>query len=145
MATYNVDKMLFEENRVKRCENCGRSIPNDYPGDICPACKDAVLFSQVRDYVRAYDVNEYDVAEKFDIPVKKVKAWIREGRMEYKEFGSAGAMSGSYCSRCGAQVTFGTLCPKCLKLLNGKKTGTVANPLKNVEKGKMRFIDGDEK
>lgn len=126
----------------KYCKGCGRMLSPNYPEDYCGACQETQLFDKVRDFVRTYDVNEYDVAEHFGISVRMVKQWIKEGRIEYKEQGKK-SIGGSYCSHCGAKVSFGTLCTKCLKLLNGEKMqGFSMAPKEDV--GRMRFIDKEK-
>ena len=92
-------------------------IFEDYARDLCSVCETQLIFDDVREYIRSEEVNEYDVAKHFDIPVGMVQQWIKEGRIEYKERGAKTVMS-SFCQRCGAKVTFGTLCQKCLKELN---------------------------
>lgn len=136
-------KGAIEVNRqYKYCKNCGRVLAPSYHGDLCPSCIESELFDKVRDFVRENDVNEYDVATHFSIPVRKVKGWIKEGRIEYKEHGRK-TVSALYCSRCGARVTFGTLCSKCLKLLNREdRHGFAAVP--KGEEGKIRFVDYEE-
>lgn len=136
-------------NNGKGCKRCGRMLPDTYLDELCPTCRETVLFDQVRDYVRSDDVTEYQVAEHFDIPVEKVRAWIKDGRIEYKDKnvkssdGPAG-ITGMYCSRCGARVTFGTLCTKCLKLLNENRQGYA--PVKKKTDGeKMRYFEDGEK
>ena len=67
---------LFSE--APRCTQCGRILPDVYEeDDICPVCKEANLFAEVKDFIRENDVREMDVAEHFDIPVSKVRKWIR--------------------------------------------------------------------
>lgn len=115
--------MLTEKNtsdKYKYCEFCGRTLPKHYEGTLCPACQEAQLFRNVRDYIRANTVNEYEVAEHFHIPLRQVKEWIREGRIEYQDSNPASTISGMHCQRCGAPISFGTLCPNCLKLLNAQ-------------------------
>ena len=78
--------MLTEKNtsdKYKYCEFCGRTLPKHYEGTLCPTCQEAQLFRNVRDYIRANTVNEYEVAEHFHIPLRQIKEWIREGRIEY--------------------------------------------------------------
>ena len=59
---------LFSE--APRCTQCGRILPDVYEeDDICPVCKEANLFAEVKDFIRENDVREMDVAEHFDIPV----------------------------------------------------------------------------
>lgn len=113
-------KSLFNNN-TRVCENCKRPLPHDYKENLCPRCLDLALFREVKEFIRTHDVNEYEVAEHFKIPLRQVKSWIKDGRIEYKQSESASTIAGLHCQRCGAPVTFGTLCPKCLRLLNGNK------------------------
>lgn len=108
------------ETEVKYCKMCRKALPPLSDREYCYACEELLLFDKVREFVRNNDVNEYQVAEYFDIPVRMVKQWIKEGRIEYKEKDKAGIMS-NYCSRCGQPVSFGTLCPQCLRLLMEKR------------------------
>ena len=97
--------MLTEKNtsdKYKYCEFCGRTLPKHYEGTLCPTCQEAQLFRNVRDYIRANTVNEYEVAEHFHIPLRQIKEWIREGRIEYREVDTASTISGMHCQRCGA-------------------------------------------
>ena len=91
--------MLTEKNisdKYKYCEFCGRTLPKHYEGTLCPTCQEAQLFRNVRDYIRANTVNEYEVAEHFHIPLRQIKEWIREGRIEYHEVNTASTISVSY-------------------------------------------------
>ncbi len=102
---------LFD-NSPKICKECHRILPKDYTEEICPACKERELFSKVKDFIRENDVTEFDVAEHFQIPLHKVKGWIREGRIQYKELHTSSIVS-LHCQQCGEPIAFGTLCPKC--------------------------------
>ena len=77
-------KKKLDEN-VHECAQCGRILNKVYKDDLCPECKDLNLFAEVKDYIRENDVKEIDVAEHFGIPVSKVRRWIKEGRIQYKE------------------------------------------------------------
>ena len=123
------------------CQVCGRPLPARYTSDTCANCVEAELFSKVRDFIRANDVTEYDVAEHFKISHRKVKGWIKEGRIEYKEQEER-TVTVTHCMRCGAKVSFGTLCTKCLKVMNGEHEG-FALPTSG-EDGRMRFMDSEE-
>ena len=74
--------MLTEKNtsdKYKYCEFCGRTLPKHYEGTLCPTCQEAQLFRNVRDYIRANTVNEYEVAEeRFDN--------ISKGGLQYGTF-----------------------------------------------------------
>lgn len=107
------EKNLFGD--YKYCEICGKPMALDYEKSVCPNCVDEQLFHEVREYIRANDVTEYDVAYEFHIPVRKVKRWIQEGRIEYKEGTPVNGIMGVHCKICGKPVTFGTICPECMK------------------------------
>lgn len=104
---------LFEN--YKYCEVCNRPMSTTYEKAVCPQCEEEALFRKVRDYIRANDVTEYDVAYEFHISLRKVKKWIQEGRIEYKEEPSVKSLKGIRCKVCGKPVTFGTICPECMK------------------------------
>ena len=127
--------------KYKQCEFCRRPLPNDYEDVLCPRCKDNKLLHDVKEFIRANQVNEYEVADHFGIPLKQVKAWIREGRIEYNTTSESGTISGMHCQHCGAPVTFGSLCPKCLKLLNGGRATAAAN---NTANSKMHYLDNED-
>jgi RNA polymerase subunit RPABC4/transcription elongation factor Spt4/ribosomal protein L32 len=110
----------------RQCEFCHRALPKHYEFNLCPRCRDAKLFQDVRDYIRGGTVNEYDVAEHFGISVRQVKSWIRDGRIEYQGADIANTLSSMHCQSCGTKISFGTLCPKCLKQFNAGK-GAVAS------------------
>lgn len=123
-------------NNYKYCEDCGKPLPLTYKNSRCPFCIEQKLFHDVRDYIRENDVTEYQVSEHFNIPLHLVKKWIKEGRIEYKDMGIGSLMS-NHCERCGAPVTFGTLCAKCLKLMN--TSGHSAT--QQLEPSHMRFLE----
>ena len=84
-----------------------------YKENLCPSCIEQKLFREVKEYIRENDVNEYDVAQHFHIPHMQVKKWIREGRIEYKD-DHLNTIT-MHCTRCGAPISFGTLCAKCMR------------------------------
>lgn len=101
----------------KYCENCRKPLPISYKDALCPNCKESALFHEVKEYIRENIVNEYQVAEHFHIPRRQVREWIREGRIEYVEHGP-GSIKSTHCQKCGMPIDFGTLCPKCAKVLH---------------------------
>lgn len=128
------EKGLF--NDIKYCEICKRPLPADFEEPICLNCREQALFQKVKEYIRSNDVTEYDVANHFEIPLSKVKHWIREGRIEYKDQ-QLNARITFNCARCGAQISFGTLCTKCLKSANLEgHAGTF-----EAEATRMRFLE----
>ncbi len=126
------------------CPQCGRTLPANYPnGEVCPACKEMNLFADVRDYIRANDVNEFEVAIHFNIPRSKVKQWIQEGRIEYKEEGGAKYLSHGLCELCGAPIPFGSLCTKCKRKVNDMQRQGFAIIKPSEDDERMRFINND--
>jgi hypothetical protein len=123
----------------KYCTFCGKPIPRSADFVCCPDCQELILFSSVRDYIRANDVNEFQVAEHFDIPLRLVRHWIKEGRIEYKTATDGKYINSIRCSRCGAPATFGSLCAACLKLLNKNVHGYGMQVIPDDDK--MRYLD----
>lgn len=62
----------------KNCKQCNGYILTAYPFDVCPTWQEINLFSDVKDFIRNNTVTEYDVAREFEIPLRKVKQWIKE-------------------------------------------------------------------
>lgn len=127
-------------NNYKYCEECKKPLPLTYMATLCPSCIEQKLFREVKEYIRANDVTEYDVAEHFNIPRHRVKQWIREGRIEYKD--DHLNMISMYCTKCGAPITFGTLCSKCLRQ---QGSAGYSAPQNRGEESRMRFLDDSKK
>ena len=49
MATQKAESLFEHSESV--CKECRRNLPPDYPGEVCPACKERILFSQVKDFI----------------------------------------------------------------------------------------------
>ena len=126
----------------KYCEFCNAPIPRQSDESYCPKCRERVLFMEMGS---EYDVEEFMrevLADHFGIPLRIVKDWIREGRIEYKDDGTGKhIVIDNNCSRCGAPVKFGTLCPKCLKLMNRNMQGFGTQQAQ--EDDRMYFLDGE--
>ncbi len=128
-------KSLFV-NDIKVCKECHRDLKPDYTEEICPACKERLLFSRVKDYIRENDVNEFQVAQHFEIPLFKVKGWIREGRIQYKELQTP-TVESLHCKECGEPISFGSLCSKCLRKSNISGNALFTSP---EEEERFRFL-----
>lgn len=70
------EKTLFHNARY--CKDCGTILLDSYTRDLCSNCEAQRIFDEVRDYIRSQDVNEYDVAKHFDIPVGMVRSGSRK-------------------------------------------------------------------
>lgn len=76
------------------CRNCGRPLPASRMKSLCEQCEADAIYKDVKEYVRENDVNEYQVADHFDISVDAVRKWIREGYMSYKGEEKVSALPG---------------------------------------------------
>ena len=130
------------------CKKCGYEVYSLSERGLCPRCEKFELFGEVRDYIRANDVKENDVAEHFGIPVKMVKDWIKEGRIQYKE-GTGLSTAARLCEICGKSITFGAVCFRCRKEaeeqekehVKAKGTGLFVKEEDADKNQKMRFLD----
>lgn len=125
-------------NNVKYCSICRKPMPLDYEKELCPLCEENELFGRVKEFIRSRHVTEYQVAEEFNLPLRKVKAWIREGRIEYKEVPKE-KLPGLKCVECGAPIQFGNYCNACYRKINIDKGTYIGNDPK--EDSRMRFLD----
>ena len=133
-----MEKKSFFGN-YKYCEGCHQLLESSYEFDMCPSCIEQEVFKQVRDYIRSNDVTEYEVAERFALPIERVKGWIREGRIQYQDKPGEKTL-GQRCARCGALILQGEFCTKCLNFLRAPKGTLVNNPFKD-EESRMRFLN----
>lgn len=99
-------------------------------------------FREIREYVREHDVNEFQLAETFGIPLRQVKQWIREGRLEYKEI--MNMVTSLHCQRCGKSIQFGNFCPECNRAEYGVKGGFDALKEKDADE-QIRFYNKNRK
>ena len=136
--TYKKD----EYTNYKSCTMCSRQLPIDYEKDFCPACEDDVLFKEVREYIRSHDVTEFELAEVFNISQSKVRKWIKEGRIEYVTGDKK--MMNTRCQRCGVPVSFGTLCPDCMRVMNGSKEVSYISFGSKKDSNRMRFLSKED-
>ena len=130
-----------EFTNYKSCSMCGRLMPIDYEKDFCPGCEEDVLFKEVREYIRSHEVTEFELAEIFDIPQSKVRKWIKEGRIEYVT--GDNKMMNTRCQRCGVPVSFGTLCPDCMRIMNGNKEVSYISFNAKNDRNRMRFLSDE--
>ena len=133
---------IDEYSRYKSCSTCGRQLPIDYEKDYCPACEDDVLFKEVREYIRTHEVTEFELAEIFNISQNKVRKWIKEGRIEYVT--GENKMMNTRCQRCGVPVSFGTLCPDCMRVMNSSKEVSYISFGSKKDRNRMRFISKED-
>ena len=137
--------MIMNKNNLaengRYCEICSCHLPPNYKNSVCPDCMERELFHKVKDYIRTHNVTEYDVAEHFHIPRQKVKQWIHDGRIEYKDE-SLNAIHELHCQKCGVPISFGTLCPRCVKN-SAMSVHSAFRP--SQDDGQMHFLERDRK
>lgn len=102
---------MNDYSNYKECIQCKRFMSVRYIPNICPICEEINLFREVRDYIRENEVNAFQVADKFNLPLEKVKTWIRCGKIEYK--GRARRKEEYFCLKCGKALFKGSYCPQC--------------------------------
>ncbi|MEG0806004.1 MAG: hypothetical protein RR364_05375 [Lachnospiraceae bacterium] len=137
-----MEKQMALFDNYKYCASCRRLLAPTYEFDICPSCMEQELFKEVREYIRKNDVTEFDVAEHFQLPIRRVRTWIREGKIEYQNNSSKQVM-GAHCARCGELVKSGELCQKCIALLKRPKA-TIGFSQDIIDAGKMHFLDQEK-
>ena len=64
-------------NNSKLCEICGRPLSSDSEETLCNTCKENKLFQEVKEFIRAYDVNEY--MADFSFEDTAAVGWLMEG------------------------------------------------------------------
>lgn len=131
-------KSQYQDSNYKFCCMCSKPLPIDYEKDFCSACEDDVLFREVREYIRSHTITEFELAEVFNIPLAKVRRWIKEGRIEYVE--REKKIVSTNCQRCGAPISFGTLCTECMRAINSSKEVAFLAIAPDKERDRMRFL-----
>ena len=79
--------------------------------------------------------------EHFGIPVARVKKWIRDGRIQYRDEDTPrDVLMECYCEVCGKLIDFGSVCTECMQKIKSKERHGSLGVLKKGESGKMRFL-----
>ena len=67
-------------------------------------------FQEVKQFIKDNPGNNINqVSDACEVPVKQIKKWVREERLEF----SSGVDIGVTCENCGAPITSGRFCAKC--------------------------------
>ena len=131
-----IDHNKDTDDSITDCKQCGRRLHPKYTKDICPTCMEINLFNEVKEYIRNNDVNESQVAEHFGLSHGKVRSWIREGRIQYKNTDGK-TVSQVYCQICGKPLDFGNLCSECRHMQGFE----VVSKQYGDTQSQIRFID----
>jgi flagellar operon protein (TIGR03826 family) len=101
---------------MRNCPRCKKLFT--YTGmPICPDCvpEDETVFEAVRVYIKDHPENSLAVVAKdTGVSVKKILRYIKEGRLEI----SHGMRGEIVCENCGAPITKGKYCDKCVIEIN---------------------------
>jgi hypothetical protein len=94
------------------CKVCGRFFEAEVSSDYCPSCKtlDDETYESVRKYLLTKPrASIFEVTSQLKIPVKTIKRFLREDRLEIVEADN-GFLK---CDTCGISIHSGYLCKSC--------------------------------
>lgn len=97
---------------MKNCRRCGKIFT--YIGrPVCPSCrkKEEEEFKKVKEYLYEYPgASVVQISNDLEISVRKIKAYLREGRLEI--IGDEGNLL-LECEKCGKSIKTGRFCEDC--------------------------------
>lgn len=105
-------------NLVKiNCSRCGRFFESNGFIILCPTCyeKDQKDFERIRQYLYEHPrAKIFQVSTDLDMPVSKLKRYLREGRLEIVEKDNQFLK----CEACGKSICSGVYCEDCSRKYN---------------------------
>lgn len=136
------------EEKPSVCSICsGRLCYRSHGEYICESCGniDRDDFGKVRNYI---EVNGPTpallIAEGTGVPMDKINAYLRQGRVEIPE----GSSIYITCEGCGRDIRFGRFCPDCAIKLSKQIQGALevgdVPRFKAPTEGTMHFIGRDD-
>lgn len=129
---------------LKTCKRCKKFF-NSIGRDLCPSCIELGEdeFKRVKQYI--YDhkgCTKSEIIKECGVTDKQIMTWLREERLEL----AAGISTGLTCSRCGAPISIGKMCSKCIMAFQNEASAINQKPAERAEAPKqasstgMRFI-----
>ncbi|MBX6378060.1 MAG: MerR family transcriptional regulator, partial [Clostridia bacterium] len=100
--------------QLRNCRVCGRVFVAA-SGDRCPSClaREEQEYERVRAFLRDRPgATPEEVVEATDVPLERVLEWLREGRLEVRQWGSV-----LTCRGCGVPIEAGAFCAACRERL----------------------------
>lgn len=94
------------------CKVCGKFFESDVAAEYCPVCKktDDIMYTAVRNFLLEKPRSSiFTVTSELKIPVKVIKRFLREDRLEIVESDN----SFLKCDRCGKPISSGYYCRDC--------------------------------
>jgi predicted amidophosphoribosyltransferase len=100
--------------KIVNCTRCGRFFESDGWHNTCFTCieRDEKDFRRIREYLYVNPGSRvFEISNKLDISVGKIKRYLREGRLEIIEENNLFLK----CERCGRPICSGAYCEDCAK------------------------------
>lgn len=94
------------------CKVCGRFFESEVQAEYCPECKksDDIMYTKVREFLLEKPRSSiFTVTTELKIPVKVIKRFLREDRLEIVEVNN-GFLK---CDKCGKSISSGYYCSEC--------------------------------
>ncbi len=136
----------------RNCSRCGKLFTYAYGTVLCDSCKksDEDDFRKVKDYLYNHPgANLSKIAIDLDISVKRIKNFLREGRLEISGDGANLFLD---CEKCGMSIKTGLYCEECEKALKNdlsKTASELSKSLNNTNKwskeGEMHYLHRNKK
>ena len=96
------------------CEQCGKLFNSMGFFKLCPVCteRDEKDFSMIKEYLCEHPLAKvFDVANDLSIPIKQIKRYLRESRLEIVEKNNKFLS----CEDCGKPIRTGKYCDECYR------------------------------
>lgn len=130
--------------RVINCAVCGKFFDAVGFQTVCTECiaKDLKDFDRIRDFLYMHPRSKvFEVSNNLDIPVPKIKRYLREGRLEIIEKNNTFLK----CEKCGKAICSGTQCDDCLKESTHDYKSSFAGNNNSKKQTKVSFLHSDKK
>jgi len=129
---------------LANCVRCGKVFAR-IGRNICPDCQaeEDRIFKKVRAFVEENPgLTIQEVADQCDIQPKKIYDFLKEGRLEGRNFAAGSARW--QCASCGSYITSGKLCNKCKETLQAelqanKRSAVGPAPYTKKDKGEIHI------
>ncbi|MGI6227958.1 MAG: TIGR03826 family flagellar region protein [Peptococcales bacterium] len=122
---------------LRNCPECGKVFVYTI-ANLCPACREEeeMEFTRVKEYLYENPkIGIYELAGETQVDEAKIVRWIREGRIEGKNYSGLAVP----CERCGKSIFEGRYCPQCSNDLAKGFSSITAKTTKTRSNNKGKF------